>query len=150
MTDIKSTEERSKNMSAIRSKNTKPEQFIRHELFIRGYRYRNNVKNVFGHPDLWMAKYRTAIFVNGCFWHRHAGCRFAYMPKSRVDFWRDKFDKNLKRDQRVYDQLLSQNIKVLIIWECTIKKMKRETSIYDETVIKILKFIHNDNLFVEI
>lgn len=93
MTDIKSEEERSKNMSAIKSADTKPELFIRKLLFSSGYRYRIQVSNIPGRPDLWLRKYNTAIFVHGCFWHRHKGCRFAYFPKSRVDFWNDKFEK---------------------------------------------------------
>lgn len=101
MTDIKSEEERSKNMSAIKNADTKPELFIRKLLFSSGYRYRIQVSNIPWRPDLWLRKYNTAIFVHGCFWHRHKGCRFAYLPKSRVDFWNEKFDKNIHRDQQV-------------------------------------------------
>ena len=82
--DIKSPEERSKNMSAIRSRDTKPEVYFRKLLFAQGYRYRLNAKTVPGHPDIYLKKYNTAIFVHGCFWHRHPGCKYTYMPKSRV------------------------------------------------------------------
>ena len=92
--DIKSPEERSKNMAAIHSKNTKPEIYFRKLLFARGYRYSLNSKNIPGHPDVYLRKYNTAIFVHGCFWHRHNGCKYAYMPKSREDFWAEKFETN--------------------------------------------------------
>ena len=89
--DIKSPEERSKNMAAIHSKNTKPEIYLRKLMFARGYRYSVNSKSVPGHPDIYMKKYNTAIFVHGCFWHRHEGCKYAYVPKSRIEFWQKKF-----------------------------------------------------------
>ncbi len=90
MADIVSPEKRSQNMSAIRSKNTKPEVYLRKLLFAQGYRYRIADKSVPGHPDIFLRKYNTAIFVNGCFWHRHPGCKYAYTPKSRVEFWQKK------------------------------------------------------------
>ena len=88
MTDIKSPEERSRNMAAIRSKDTKPEVYLRKLLFAQGYRYRKNYKKIPGHPDIYLPKYRTAIFVHGCFWHRHQGCKYAYMPYSNIEFWK--------------------------------------------------------------
>ena len=91
MADIVSPERRSKNMSAIRSKDTKPEIYLRKLLFAEGYRYRIAEKSIPGHPDMFLRKYNTAIFVHGCFWHRHQGCKYAYMPKSRVEFWQKKF-----------------------------------------------------------
>ena len=81
MADTVSPEQRSWNMSRIRSKNTKPEEYVRKKLYMLGYRYRKNETRVLGHPDIWLPKYRTAIYVNGCFWHRHQGCKYAYMPK---------------------------------------------------------------------
>ena len=125
MADIKSPEERSRNMAKIRSRDTKPEDYVRKLLFGRGYRYRKNVSGIPGHPDAWLPKYITALFVHGCFWHRHAGCRYAYTPKSRVDFWTDKFRKNAARDAAVREQLAVGRIRVLIIWECTVKRMMR-------------------------
>lgn len=136
--DIKSTEDRSRNMAAIRSKDTKPELFFRKLLFANGFRYRKNVNYVPGHPDLYLAKYHTAIFVHGCFWHRHNGCKYAYMPKSRQEFWNEKFEKNIKRDEEVLKQLADKNIKCLIVWECTIKKMKKSISVQNE-VLKICR-----------
>ena len=98
MADIKIPEERSCNMARIRSKDTKPEEYIRKKLYAMGYRYRKNSNAVFGHPDIWMPKYNVAIFVNGCYWHRHDNCRYAYIPKSRIDFWKNKFNRNVMRD----------------------------------------------------
>ena len=117
MADIKSPEERSRNMAKIRSRDTKPEDYVRKLLFGQGYRYRKNVSGIPGHPDAWLPKYNTALFVHGCFWHRHAGCRYAYTPKSRVDFWTDKFRKNTARDAAVREQLAAGGIRVLVIWE---------------------------------
>ena len=122
MTDIKSPEERSKNMSAIKRADTKPEMFIRKLLFSAGYRYRLQTSSVPGHPDIWLRKYNTAIFVHGCFWHRHKECTYAYTPKSRIEFWNNKFEKNKQRDQIVLDQLKERKVRCLIIWECTIKE----------------------------
>ncbi|RGI73863.1 very short patch repair endonuclease, partial [Anaerobutyricum hallii] len=123
--DIKSAEERSKNMSAIHSKNTKPEVYLRKLLFAKGYRYGLNSKSVSGHPDIYLKKYNTAIFVHGCFWHRHERCKYAYIPKSRVEFWQKKFNANVKRDGIVRRELRDEKVKILVIWECTIKKMKK-------------------------
>lgn len=124
--DIVTSEQRSKNMSAIRSKNTKPEIYFRKLLFAEGYRYSLNSKNISGHPDIFLGKYNTAIFINGCFWHRHKGCKYAYMPKSRVEFWQKKFEDNQKRDEKVGQELEERRIKRLVVWECTIKKMLRD------------------------
>lgn len=144
MADIKSPEQRSLNMSKIRSKDTKPEDYIRKLLFNHGYRYRKNVKNVPGHPDAWLARYNTAVFVNGCFWHRHEGCKYAYTPKSRIEFWNDKFQKNTARDKVVEDQLKEQGIRSLVIWECTIRKMMQKSNIESDTLNLVEDFLHSD------
>lgn len=123
--DIKSPEERSRNMAAIRSKDTKPEIYFRKLLFARGYRYSLNSSKIFGHPDIYLRKYNTAVFIHGCFWHRHFGCQYAYMPKSRDEFWQKKFAANIKRDYVVRMKLQDEGIKCLIVWECTVKRMKR-------------------------
>ena len=123
MADIVSPEKRSQNMSAIRSKNTKPEVYLRKLLFAQGYRYRIADKSVPGHPDIFLRKYNTAIFVNGCFWHRHPGCKYAYTPKSRVEFWQKKFDDNVRRDSAVKAELLEHGIKCLIVWELFCNKI---------------------------
>ena len=126
MADIKSPEARSQNMSAIKSKNTKPEIYIRKKLFARGFRYRIAPASIPGHPDIYLGKYRLAIYINGCFWHRHEGCKYAYMPKTKVDFWRDKFKSNVDRDQKVRVQLENKGIRCLIIWECAIRQSRKK------------------------
>lgn len=148
--DIKSPEERSKNMAAIHSKNTKPEIYLRKLLFARGYRYGVNSKSVPGHPDIYMKKYNTAVFVHGCFWHRHEGCKYAYMPKSRVEFWLKKFEENVKRDELVRKELASKKIKVLIVWECTIKRMKKDKKTEEEVISLIEKFLLSSEFELEI
>lgn len=150
MADIKSSEERSKNMSAIKSKNTKPEIFLRKLLFANGYRYRIHSNTIPGHPDLWLKKYNTAIFVNGCFWHRHQGCKYAYTPRTRIDFWNRKFEQNIKRDQTVKMEIFNRGIRCLIIWECSIEKALKKTGNPQLLVDKIVIFLHSDNLYQEI
>ncbi len=150
MADIKSQEERSKNMSAIKSRDTKPEKYIRHELFMRGYRYRNNVSYVPGHPDLYLAKYHTAIFVNGCFWHRHAGCKYATIPKTRVDFWLRKFQQNVSRDEIVKDELRLRGIRRLVIWECTIKKMQKRPDECEDVLMQVISFLNSEESSLEL
>ena len=148
--DIKSPEEHSKNMAAIHSKNTKPEIYLRKLLFARGYRYGVNSKSVPGHPDIYMKKYNAAILVHGCFWHRHKGCKYAYMPKSRVEFWQKKFDTNIKRDEFARKELESKKIKVLIVWECTIKRMKKDKKTEEEVISLIEKFLLSSEFELEI
>lgn len=150
MADIKSPDARSLNMSKIRSRDTKPEMWLRKRLFERGYRYRKNANNIPGHPDAWLAKYNTAIFVHGCFWHRHRDCKYAYMPKSRVNFWQDKFQKNTERDQKAREELLAKGTKMLIVWECTVKKMMRQDEYFNEMIDKIEDFLHSRGKFMEI
>jgi len=114
-------EQRHKNMSNIRSKNTKPEEKIRKELFARGFRYRKNVKTLPGHPDIVLPKYRTVIFVNGCFWHKHDCGRFVW-PLSNQDYWVPKINRNVERDQLNKSELEKLGWKVLTVWECSLKK----------------------------
>lgn len=148
--DIKSPSERSKNMAAIHSRNTKPEVYLRKLLFARGYRYGLNSKTVPGHPDIYLKKYNTAIFVNGCFWHRHEGCKYAYMPKSRVEFWQKKFESNIKRDLKVKQELSELKVKQLVIWECTIKGMKKSEIVEARILEKIISFLECEGYFEEI
>ncbi len=137
-------------MAAIQSKNTKPELLIRHWLFTRGYRYRLNVNYVPGHPDLFLRKYNTAIFIHGCFWHRHNGCKYAYMPKSRVDFWNKKFCANIQRDKAVSQELAAKGYKQLIIWECSINKMAKNSSFMEDKIAMIIGFLESDQLYLEL
>ena len=149
MPDNKTREKRSENMAAIKGKDTKPEVYIRKLLFHNGYRYHKYSKSIPGHPDIWMRKYNTAIFVNGCFWHRHSGCKYAYMPKSRIDFWQKKFNDNIERDFRIRNELSSQGIRCIYIWECTVRKMK---TLEDGTLLisRIKDFLAGDDLFIEL
>lgn len=121
MTDSLSPEKRSWNMSRIRSKNTKPEKIVRSLLHGMGYRFRLHCKDLPGTPDIVLPKHKTVVFVNGCFWHRHPGCKYAYNPKSRIDFWKDKFKRNVKRDQKKTSDLNQAGWKVAVIWECETK-----------------------------
>jgi DNA mismatch endonuclease (patch repair protein) len=119
-----SEERRSWNMSRIRGKDTKPELVVRSFLHRMGYRFRLHRKDLPGKPDIVLPKHNTLIFVHGCFWHRHKGCKYAYMPKSRIGFWRDKFDGTIKRDMRHQEQLNEMGWKVHVIWECEIKNIE--------------------------
>lgn len=150
MADIVSKEQRSKNMSAIRSRDTKPEVYLRKLLFAEGCRYRIAEKSVPGHPDIFLRKYNTAIFVHGCFWHRHQGCKYAYTPKSRIDFWQKKFADNVKRDAAVKDELRKQNIKCLIVWECTIKRMMKTPKVESEIIKRCIDFMLSGEQTLEI
>lgn len=118
MTDKISKEQRSWNMSRIRSKDTLPEKRVRSFLHREGFRFRLHVKKLPGSPDIVLAKYKTVIFVHGCYWHRHSGCKFAYNPKTRVEFWKEKFRQNIERDQRNEARLLESGWSVLTVWEC--------------------------------
>ena len=122
--DIKSPEERSKNMAAIHSKNTKPEIYLRKLLFARGYRYGVNSKSVPGHPDIYMKKYNTAIFVHGCFWHAH-DCHLHRLPSTRPDFWLSKLAGNRVRDADALTELHEDGWRTCIVWECALRGKTR-------------------------
>ncbi len=122
MTDKLTPEQRSYNMSKISAKDTTPEIMVRHALHHLGYRYRINDKRFPGKPDIYLPKYKTAIFINGCFWHGHKGCKYFKIPKTRAQFWRNKINQTIQRDQRNIDQLSKINIKVITVWECEIMK----------------------------
>jgi len=122
MVDTVSEERRSWNMSRIKGKDTKPELVVRSLLHKMGYRFRLHRKDLPGKPDIVLPKYNTVIFVHGCFWHRHKGCKYAYTPKSRVKFWKDKFDGNVKRDKNHRKQLKGLGWKLGVIWECEVEK----------------------------
>lgn len=109
-------------MSRIRSKNTKPEIIVRSMLHWAGFRFRIDCRNLPGRPDIVLPKYRTVIFVNGCFWHRHSGCPETTTPKSRTEFWQNKFEANVRRDQRCRRMLRKLGWKTVVVWTCQIKK----------------------------
>ena len=150
MGDIKSKEARSENMRAIKSRDTKPEMVIRKCLFARGYRYRISPKNIPGHPDIYLAKFNAAIFIHGCFWHRHQNCKYAYSPKSKVEFWEAKFATNIARDRIVSDQLSQDGIRQLIIWECAIKTFQRKRNPNNRLIDLVEEFLHSEIPYMEL
>ena len=121
MADSHTKEERSRNMSHIRSKNTKPEEKVRKYLFSRGFRYRKNVRDLPGCPDIILPKYKTAVFVNGCFWHKHDCPRFVW-PSTNKEYWIPKIQRNVERDKLNSQRLASLGWNVLIVWECQLKE----------------------------
>lgn len=128
MADNHSKEVRSMNMSHIRSKNSKPEECVRKYLFSYGLRYRKNVKKLPGCPDIVLPKYKTVIFVNGCFWHHHDCGRFVW-PSSNVEYWHNKINRNVERDAQNTALLIEQGWQVLTIWECQLKKKVAEANL---------------------
>ncbi len=135
MVDTLSSEKRSWNMSRIQGKDTKPELLLRSMLHQTGFRFRRHDSRLPGRPDIVLPKYKSVIFVNGCFWHRHKGCKYAYMPKSRLEFWRKKFEATVLRDQKKTGQLLEEGWKVLTVWECDLKK--NQEALLSELTTKI-------------
>ena len=129
MADIKTKESRSYNMSRIAGKDTKPEELVRKYLFSKGFRYRKNVRKLPGTPDLVLPKYRAVIFVNGCFWHGHEGCKYFVWPKSNAEFWRQKIETNISRDQRKEAQLRDMGWNVMIVWECELHPSKKQATL---------------------
>ena len=121
MADNHSKETRSYNMSHIRSKNSKPEELVRKYLFSKGFRYRKNVRTLPGCPDIVLPKYKTVIFVNGCFWHKHDCPRFVW-PSSNEDYWRPKILRNVERDRQNEERLKAMGWRVITVWECGLKK----------------------------
>lgn len=121
MTDVFTGQKRSEVMSRIRSKDTKPELLVRRYLHGLGFRFRLHKKGIPGRPDLWLPKYNAAIFVNGCYWHQHQGCKFAYTPKQNRQFWKAKFESNIARDMENLAILERRGIRVLVLWECQLK-----------------------------
>ena len=115
-------ERRSWNMSRIRSKDTKIEVEVRKYLFSKGFRFRKNDKRFPGKPDVVLPKYKTVIFVNGCFWHMHEGCKQARLPKTNVEFWKEKMERNAANDKLHQEQLCSMGWHVIVLWECELKR----------------------------
>ena len=120
--DIFTREKRSWIMGRIRSKNTKPEIIVRSVLHRMGFRFSIRRKDLPGHPDIVLPRYKTAVFVHGCFWHRHKGCKTSSMPKSRTSFWKKKFDNNVARDRKNQCELRKFGWKVIVLWECQVMK----------------------------
>ena len=139
MSDHLTPDQRHRNMAAIHSASTKPELKLRHALWNLGFRYRANDKRLPGKPDIVLPKYRTAIFVHGCFWHGHKDCTFYTVPKTNTDFWIDKVSRNRERDQEVWRQLEAKGWYVIIVWECQLKK-----AIFEETIRRMEEEIHRN------
>lgn len=122
MTDVLTAEQRTRNMKGIRSADTAPERTVRSGLFRLGFRFRKNDPRLPGRPDVVLPRYRTVIFVNGCFWHRHPGCRYAALPETRRDYWLTKLSRNVERDAKVREALVSMGWRVIIVWECELRR----------------------------
>lgn len=122
-------EQRHKCMSLIHAKNTKPELVLRHSLWRRGFRYRVNVRRLPGSPDIVLSQYKTVIFVHGCFWHGHKGCKNYTVPKTNIEFWRAKIARNQERDQETWRQLEAKGWAVIVVWECELKKDRLEETV---------------------
>lgn len=127
MTDIVDRATRSRMMSGIRGRDTKPEIIVRKYLHATGLRFRLAPKDLPGKPDIVLPRYRTVVLVHGCFWHRHKGCRYAATPATRTEFWQKKFEVNVARDKRTYEQLADLGWRVIVIWGCELNKEKLQS-----------------------
>lgn len=127
--DVHNKETRSYNMSRIKGRKTKPEEIVAKYLFSHGFRYRRNVKKLPGTPDIVLKKYKTVIFVNGCFWHMHEGCKYFVWPKDNSEFWKNKLLTNKERDEKEKKEIEELGWKVIVVWECQLKKAERERTL---------------------
>jgi DNA mismatch endonuclease, patch repair protein len=138
MVDIVDRATRSRMMASIRGKDTRPELLLRRALHSRGFRYRLHARSLPGRPDLVLPRWRAVVFVHGCFWHRHSGCRYATTPATRPEFWQAKFDANVARDARSMEALEAQQWRVAIVWECA----QRSKSM-DEIVTQLAEWLRS-------
>ena len=127
-------------MACIKGKETSPETMVRKYLFSRGFRYRKNDRKLYGTPDIVLPKYKAVIFVNGCFWHGHDGCKYFVWPKSNSEFWRKKIETNRERDRRNIELLRNDGWRVIIIWECNLKKEKADDTL-EKLYLKLKSFL---------
>ena len=130
-------------MSGIRARDTKPELLVRRFLHAEGLRYRLNVRSLPGSPDIVLPRWRTVIFVHGCFWHRHPGCNLAYLPRTRQAFWLEKFERNVARDKTAIAALRGAGWHVIVVWECTLRSVARRIVLAD-LVRKIKEGVDDD------
>ena len=145
MTDIVDSKRRSEMMAGIRGRDTKPELAVRRIAHKLGLRFRLHKKDLPGRPDLVFPRHRLAVFVHGCFWHRHDGCRYAYTPKSRVEFWMEKFAQNVARDRRNEDALQNLGWRVLVIWECLTRDEEAVSRCLEEHVKRDDASLHHQS-----
>ena len=131
MADVHSKEIRSKNMAAIKGKNTKPEMLVRKFLHANGYRYRLHDKKLPGKPDIVLPKYKTVLFVHGCFWHGHEGCKYFVVPKTRTEWWLNKINRNIANDAKAAKALRKEGWKIIYIWQCNLSAVKVEKSLHN-------------------
>ena len=131
MADVHSNKTRSYNMSRIKAKDTKPEEIVRKYLFSKGMRYRKNDKKLSGKPDIVLPKYKTVIFVNGCFWHKHEGCKYFVWPTSNIEFWKKKIQGNVERDLRNNMILEKAGWRIITVWECELKPKRQENTLFN-------------------
>lgn len=129
MADVHSAKTRSYNMSCIRNKNTKPEELVRKYLFSKGLRYRKNDTRLPGKPDIVLPKYKAVVFVNGCFWHGHIGCRYFVWPQNNAEFWKKKINDNIARDEKNHMLLQELGWRVFVVWECELKRSVIENTL---------------------
>jgi DNA mismatch endonuclease (patch repair protein) len=141
MADVHSKETRSYNMSRIRSKDTRPEMLVRRFLHKNGFRYRLHVKNMPGKPDIVLPKYKTVIFIHGCFWHGHEGCKYYVVPKTRTEWWLNKINGNINNDSTAENNLRAAGWKIIKIWECELKKNSKEDTL-NKLVEKLRKIVY--------
>ena len=137
MADVHTKEQRSYNMSRIKSKDTKPEMLVRRFLHSNGFRYRLHVKDLPGKPDIVLPKYKTVIFIHGCFWHGHKDCKFFVVPKTRTEWWLNKINGNIANDERASTSLKKTGWKIINLWECDVKMAKVE-----KTLLQLIKTLH--------
>ena len=140
MADVLTPKQRSYNMSQIHGKDTKPEELVRKFLFSQGFRYRKNDARLPGKPDIVLPKYKTVIFVNGCFWHKHEGCKYFVWPKNNAVFWKEKITGNVIRDQENYEKLRYLGWRIITIWECELRPRNRES-----TLIRVLSELRENH-----
>ena len=145
MADVVEKSKRSEMMAGIRGKDTHPEIVVRRALHARGFRYRLNVRGLPGTPDLVFPKRRAVVFVHGCYWHRHQGCRYATVPATNTEFWVTKFDENIARDTRNVRELRAKNWRIAIVWECALQRSNTE-----DTIAGIVDFLSGEERAVVI
>jgi DNA mismatch endonuclease (patch repair protein) len=147
MVDVVDTFTRSRMMSGIRGKNTKPEVLIRSLLHRQGFRFRLNVRNLPGKPDIVLPRFRAVIFVNGCFWHGHQNCILFRLPKTRTDFWRNKIEGNRANDYIVRQALFNAEWRVGLVWECSIRGAGKNT---EDVLNRLTEWLRGEQVFMEI